>query len=283
MPSSLHHRNSGLVGRFASTVTVVSLLISFQGVVGRPLDYDYTCNICRNPPSGKREVINLGKTFTQSNGKTMTCGELQASVQDVLPEGGGPGEARLCATAQYLAWLHCDCSGPSIPPPTDDFKDSNPSCNLCAGRDFDFIPQPNRDKLSETGCCGRMNCSILYKGAAEGVLTTNMCSTVQQNSGADCCNLETIPDPPAPTPTPPVRDAKCHLIHDPCTKDVGGGPGYLPCCPGLECRDRSINGSISSRCSAVNKNVKVRLSDGDSVGGANRGSRNRNGLRGRVV
>jgi hypothetical protein len=127
----------------ASVLSRVRLLLifvlsaPFSQVHGRPIDYEYSCNICRDPPVGEREVINLSKSFTQeSNGVTITCGELQASVQDLDPISGAPGEARLCVTAQYLAWLHCDCSGPDIPPPTDNYIDPNPACNLCAGRDF---------------------------------------------------------------------------------------------------------------------------------------------------
>jgi hypothetical protein len=275
-----HSSESYSVEFLLPALVITLLLVSFRGAEARPIDYDYSCNICRDPPSGTREVINLGKSFTQSSGRTMTCGELQASVQDILPEGGSPGEARLCVTAQYLAWLYCDCSGPSIPLPTDDYKDPNPACNLCAGRDFDFVPGPNLKKLSDTGCCGRMNCEILYIGAAEGVLSANLCASIQENSGADCCNLETIPDPPAPAPSPPTRDLTCHEVHSPCSKDTGS-PGFLPCCRGLECRDRAVEGGTSSVCSAVNKNVKVRITDGD-VGGVSRGSRNRNGVRGRT-
>jgi hypothetical protein len=84
------------------------ILVSAQLVFGlfeqaraRPIEYEYSCNICRDSPQGKREVINLSKSFKQQgNGVTMTCGQLQESVQDLNPISGAPGEARLCATSQ---------------------------------------------------------------------------------------------------------------------------------------------------------------------------------------
>jgi hypothetical protein len=86
------------------TLTFVGaqLLFGFlHQALAMPIDYDYSCNICRDSSQGKREVINLSKSFTQeANGVTMTCGQLQESVQDLNPISGAPGEARLCATAQ---------------------------------------------------------------------------------------------------------------------------------------------------------------------------------------
>jgi hypothetical protein len=170
--------------------------------------------------------------------------------------------------------LHCDCSGPSLPPPTDKYIDPNPVCNLCEGRDFNFVPEPNVNKLSNTGCCGSMNCQILYKGAAEGVLSPNLCSTIQTNSGDDCCNLEDIIIPPTAPPAQP-RDT-CLQYQFSCSKTSN-----LPCCAGLECRDRSMFGNPI--CSAVSKNGKTRLNDGSGkdIGGDNLSGRN--GVRGRRV
>jgi hypothetical protein len=264
------------------------LFLSFVvGCYSAPLiDYEISCNICRDPPSGSRDLISLDKVFIQeANGVTMTCGELQESVQDVQESGGAAGEARLCATAQYLAWYYeCECSGPEIPPPTDNYIDPNPACNLCAGRDFNFVPEPNLDKLTNTGCCGRQNCDILYFGAAEGVLTPDLCSIIQQASGADCCNLDPItpqptPPPPPPPTSPPTDTPKddrslCEEQYGPC--DLYGGTSK-PCCDGLECRIRTINGDPI--CSAVSRRPKERLSDlENSVGGANRSSRTRGGI-----
>ncbi|KAG7372226.1 hypothetical protein IV203_018369 [Nitzschia inconspicua] len=257
-------------------VSTLLLFTPISLVNARPIDHDQSCNICRDSLAGERKVVNSSKSFIQgSSGITTTCGELQASVRDLNPISGAPGEARLCVIAQYLAWLHCDCSGPDIPPPTDNYVDPNPACNLCAGRDFNFIPEPNLNKLSNTGCCGNMNCQILYQGAAEGVLKPHLCTIVQQNSGSDCCNLEAINTPPT-SPTIQNRDRNiCLGIQTSCSKVHG-----LRCCDGLECRDRSINGD--SICSAVTKNSKTRLSDGgDSLGGSDR--RSRKGVRGGKV
>lgn len=271
---------SFLLPRSSAIIFVVSLqtlVLCLYTVQARPVDYEYSCNICRDPPSGKREVTNPSKSFTQeSNGVTMTCGELQASVQDLDPISGAPGEARLCVTAQYLAWLHCDCMGPSIPPPTDNYKDPNPACDLCAGRDFNFVPEPNFSKLTNTGCCGNMNCQVLYQGAAEGVLSPSMCGTIQQKSGGDCCNLESIIRPPTPPPIQERDRDVCLEVQASCNMDGRS----LPCCAGLECRNRSVYGDPI--CSTVSKNTKERIG-GETPGGANRGTRNRSGVRGEGV
>lgn len=113
------------------------------------------------------------------------------------PSDGTPEEARYCQLTQYLAWLNCDCMGPEIPSPMDNVVDLNPVCNICGapGLDFNFVPQPNKNKVSDTGCCGRQNCEILYFGASQGVLSASMCTIVQQRSGSDCCNLDIVEPP----------------------------------------------------------------------------------------
>lgn len=160
--------------------------------------FSHSGNICRDSAEGERKLVNPSKTFTQSNGVAVSCGELQEWVQDVAPSGGAPGEATYCQLVQYVAWQNCDCIGPDIPSPFDDVKDLNPVCNLCgnSGLDFDFVPAPNKDKLTDTGCCGRQNCEILYYAASKGGLTANLCASIQEMSGPDCCNL-TIIEPPS--------------------------------------------------------------------------------------
>lgn len=83
---------------------------------------------------------------------------------------------------------------PEIPSPMDSVVDLNPVCNICGalGLDFNFVPQPNKNKVSDTGCCGCQNCEILYFGASQGVLSASMCTIVQQSSGSDCCNLDIV-------------------------------------------------------------------------------------------
>eukprot|EP00536_Pseudo-nitzschia_multiseries_P015487 jgi/Psemu1/262989/estExt_Genewise1Plus.C_8960012 len=175
---------------------------------GAPLQEadEYACNICRDPPYGERVLIHPDKTFTQSNGVTVSCGELQEWVQDVSPSpsGGTLEEARYCKLVQYLAWQNCDCSGPELPSPEDEqpVKELNPVCDLCGGTpgfDFDFVPEPNRNKLVGTGCCGRHSCEILYIGASQGVLSSNLCKIVREHSGPECCNLDIV-TPPVPDP-----------------------------------------------------------------------------------
>lgn len=49
--------------------------------------------------------------------------------------------------------------------------------------------EPNREKLTDTGCCGKQNCDGLYFAATNGVLSSTLCPIVQKNSGPECCNL----------------------------------------------------------------------------------------------
>lgn len=134
------------------------------------------------------------KKFTQSNGVTMTCGELEASVADLrVGEWAASGENYLCAAAQYIAYLNCDCRGVPIPSPEETYKDPNPACNLCGARtlQFDKVPPPNKDKLTTTPF-GKMNCEGLYLALAEGIVSAYMCPKVTTISGPECCNIPEI-------------------------------------------------------------------------------------------
>jgi hypothetical protein len=176
----------------------VILYFSVLHCRGAPIVDEYSCNVCRDPPQEERYLINPDKKFTQSNGRDTTCGELQEWVQDVQPIGGSPGEAELCGLTQYLAWFHkCDCVGPDIPSPEDNVNDPNASCDICGASDLDFnhIPEPNREKLTDTICCGKQNCDGLYLAAAQGVLSSTLCPIVQKNSGPECCNLDIASGP----------------------------------------------------------------------------------------
>jgi hypothetical protein len=275
-----------MIIRCISNICLFSLIL--QGSYSAPvIDYDVACNVCRDPSVGSRRLVSVDKVFTQeANGVTMSCGELQASVQDVSPDGTAE-EARLCATAQYLAWYYeCECFGPDIPPPTDNYIDPNPACDLCAGRDFNFVPEPNLDKLTDTGCCGRQNCDILYQGAAEGVLTAELCSTIQKESGEDCCNLDPILLPPtspstfpstsSPTSSPLVDKDNRNMCAEQYSACSLTDEAAKPCCAGLECRIRTI--TSDPVCSAVSKRPKERLSDSESnMGGSDRRSHVRGG------
>jgi hypothetical protein len=240
----------------------------------------YSCNICRNPPQGNRFLANGAITFSQSNGVTMSCMDLQLSVQDVNPTpSGAPGEARLCATAQYLAYLHCPCSGPAIAAPTDGYKDPNPACDLCGapGLDFAYVPGPNQDKITDTRVAGRQSCSGLYLAAAKGVLTANLCPTIRQYSGPDCCNLAAVQPrqspplptpPPAPAPVPlPAPSPQPASCLDPFLQ-CNTALSTLPCCPGFECRARVIG--EPPICSAVSRQPRDRIHDEDVGGSVNR-------------
>lgn len=240
---------------------------------------EYSCNICRDPPSGERALINGEKTFTQSNGVTTSCNELQEWVQDVDPTPtGAPGEAFLCATTQFIAELNCECSGPDIPSMNDSYIDPNPACDLCGlpGLDFNFVPFPNQGKLTDTVVVGRQNCEGLYLAAAEGIFTSNVCRQVQQNSGPDCCNLEVVVQPrvgvtprPTPPPTPqptappspqptPVPTSPpmqiCLSTYETCSLTDST---MESCCNGLECRVRSIGSPPV--CSLEPRNERSRI------------------------
>jgi hypothetical protein len=258
---------------------IVTLLVLAENGLGMP---QYSCNICRDPPSGVRYLINGEKTFRQSNGVTASCNELQKWVQDVDPTPtGAPGEARLCATTQYIAELNCECAGPAIPSIDDLYRDPNAACRLCGGTglDFDYVPPPNADKLTDTKVVGRQNCGGLQLAAAEGIFSSSMCSQIQTNSGRDCCNLDIIDidvidrrittnlptSVPAPAPTqnptaspPTISPAQTCLNHlDECEEGS--------CCIGLVCRPRSIG--AAPVCSKAPRNDKTRISDGKSAGG----------------
>ena len=151
------------------------------------------CNVCRDSPAGTatRTLADPSQSFVM-NGETWTCGYLQETVQDVNPYSGAAGEARWCGLAQYWAENSCTCNGPSIAPSSDTYKDPNAACNLCAGFQFDYVPAVNSDLTANTGVAGTMNCQGLYDAMAQGVLSTNLCPTVQANAGATCCNLQSV-------------------------------------------------------------------------------------------
>ena len=67
-------------------ITVIVYILSVCCCNAVPLlDDEYSCNVCRDPPHGERYLINPNKSFTQSDGRVTTCGELQQWVQDVQP------------------------------------------------------------------------------------------------------------------------------------------------------------------------------------------------------
>ena len=182
------------------------------------------CNICPDVDSSgsirgssgsipfpDRVVPNFG------NGQ-QTCSYLQRTVEDVMFKGGPAEESRWCVNNQWLA-CEAGCCGP--PGQSNCFggniKDPNPSCDLCEGQEYAFVPAVNSEKTVRTSRFGTQNCKGMYLAASEGIFTANMCPLLQGEAGKSCCSIETpnlpvldqdLPqfntDPvPSPTPAPP--------------------------------------------------------------------------------
>lgn len=145
------------------------------------------CNVCRNAPSGGvRDIAAPKKSFTLSNGKTFTCGQIKASMRDIRVDGSAaPGEKNMCARAQLIVEANCACSGPKIASTASEFKDPNPACSLCgAGKS---VPSTKWGDLTNTGSYGMMNCQGLQQALKEGVFPATACSTIKSKSSGTCC------------------------------------------------------------------------------------------------
>lgn len=197
------------------------------------------CNVCKNGGA----IINKGKAFTMKDSNTgvaydWTCGWLEESIADVLETGGAPGESFFCGLARLWAEKECECSGDPLPPDEDNVYDPNPECDLCktlSGRDpydFNFVPAELAETLVNTGVAGRMPCGGLYDALSEGVLTANLCPTVQEHAGETCCSAPALDEDQIvefkgndPTPT-------CEALFGNCAS--------RPCCDSLDCKVRVI-------------------------------------------
>mmetsp|Transcript_39588 Transcript_39588/g.95635 ORF Transcript_39588/g.95635 Transcript_39588/m.95635 type:complete len:200 (-) Transcript_39588:142-741(-) len=195
-----------------STLLLV-LTLSFSSSV---VSAEY-CNICPDAPGSVRSLtpIRDGSNLPNPTGLVQnyltqgtTCTDLQVSVGDVLSsiaDGGNDLEASHCSKTQFLACVSGCCHASSnaqvqgLTQPLGSgvcykqkVHDPNPACDLCGGptvRQFDFVPEPNIEKLTDTKYVGTHNCRGLYLAAAEGIFTSNFCPVIQQESGEDCCNL----------------------------------------------------------------------------------------------
>lgn len=228
----------------------------------------YLCNVCRDSPSGQqpRTLADPNQSFVM-NGETWTCGYLQDTVQDVNPYSGAPGEARWCALAQLWAENNCDCVGPEIAPTTDNYKDPNPACDLCAGQMFDAVPQLNSELAANTGVAGVMNCLGLYNAMAEGVLSSNLCPSVQANAGPVCCSLESVvPGQGSGGGSSSGGTTTTTTTAPSCLGAASACESGSQCCDGLECQQRSLTGPFY--CSSGGR-TRPRLSiAGAGFGGA---------------
>lgn len=196
---------------------------------------------------------------------TWTCRFLQDQVQDIDPyETGYGGEARFCSLAQMFAEQSCDCAGPSIPSINSKVKDINPSCDLCKGMEFDYVPTVNAGLTANTGVAGNMNCLGLYKAMSKGVLSSNLCPQVVANAGPVCCNLESINI--GGSPSPQQKPQRCAGPTQVCKTNND-------CCKGLVCKMKMIGRPRS--CSSSRGRPRQSIAGG-SVGGA-AGRRRRSG------
>jgi hypothetical protein len=202
----------------------------------------YSCRI------QERRLMNPMQKFDMINTETgevyhWSCGELEASVADLDPTStGAPGEAYLCALAQWWTEQECACGGPSLPPLASYFTDPNPACDLCATingvkHQFPAVPDVMKDKIAPTGFAGNQNCGGLEYAMAEGILSVRNCPIVQKNAGPICCNLPAVTKNnnslgfrrPRPAPACGKRRQRC---------------GARPCCGNLKCKP-SASGQAS--------------------------------------
>jgi len=172
-----------------------------------------------------RPLLNPSHQFTMPNGIRWTCNYLQETVQDV-DENGWESERIMCRHAQLQAEGNgCQCGGAPLPPLSTQYSDIHPACDMCATvSGSPAVPMSNWDKLISTGVIGTHNCKGLFEAMADGIIGSNLCPTVQQVAGPECClespsytqsqyianNDYTIsynsggsnPVPPAPVPAP---------------------------------------------------------------------------------
>ena len=261
-----------LSARCSIFLAIVSLL--FRDVVG-----DCTapggecCNVCRNGG----QITNPGKSFNMvdtlsGQSYPWTCGWLETVLADVNSGStGAAGEARYCGLAQIWATRECECSGPPAPPDNNVF-DINPACDLCGNidgnaRELNYVPGFLTDELVETGVAGRMPCGGLYHALSEGVLSSNLCPTVQRNAGAFCCSIPNLDDPP------PANGGNNGGGNGGGGNNGGGNDSCIDlagecdnggeCCLGFICRARGIG--VPKVCSAVPRTGRL------SVGRRGRG------------
>ena len=153
----------------------------------RPDDLPLFCPICR---SNDRPILNPNHSFTMVNGITWTCKYLQETVQDV-DMNGWESEQIMCRHAQLQAENHgCLCGGPALPPISEQIHDINPTCDMCAttpGAGTYGIPFGNRNKLVNTGVVGTHNCQGLFDALADGIMSANLCPSIQAIAGTACC------------------------------------------------------------------------------------------------
>ena len=148
-----------------------------------------TCSICR---STSRPLLSLDKSFTMPNGLSWTCDYLQETVQDVDEQSSYESERIMCRQAQLQAEKGgCECGGDPLPPLMSQFTDLNGACNLCDGQSSPVVPIDQYNAVVQTNVVGSMNCKGLYDAMIDGVLSANLCPTVQAAAGSTCCNTET--------------------------------------------------------------------------------------------
>mmetsp|Transcript_36017 Transcript_36017/g.39024 ORF Transcript_36017/g.39024 Transcript_36017/m.39024 type:complete len:323 (-) Transcript_36017:341-1309(-) len=148
-----------------------------------------TCSICR---STSRPLLSLEKSFTMPNGLSWTCDYLQQTVQDVDEQSSYESERIMCRQAQLQAEEGgCECGGDPLPPLMSQFTDLNGACNLCDGQSSPVVPIDNYNAVVQTNVVGSMNCKGLYDAMIDGVLSANLCPTVQAAAGSTCCNTKT--------------------------------------------------------------------------------------------
>jgi hypothetical protein len=133
----------------ASKITLLYIL-TWIGLVSTKVNAEYDCNVCQKSNQGERSLANPSAKFTLPNGITWSCGQLQTMVQDVYPSMSA-FDAQHCRTYQIFAEMFCECNGPEVASLINGpYKDLHPSCDLCSGGDFPFVPAFKTDETVKT-------------------------------------------------------------------------------------------------------------------------------------
>lgn len=232
----------------------------------------YDCNVCQNSPDGFRTLKNPTQVFVMENGKSWKCGQLQEMVRDIQPTSNKQ-EAYFCRDYQVMAEIYgCACNGPAVESLLNGpFKNVNPSCQLCAGGDFNYVPNYMLDTAIQIPGWGVVNCGGLYDAALNGnLLNAANCGDVTPYFSAGCCNFpdsnkigfnsdkDSNNSNSSPAP-PPSSTGTC--AHKPCSNDSN-------CCAGYTCRSRSGT-KVCSKQSTARDRISDRSSGASRTGGRN--------------
>lgn len=118
------------------------------------------------------------------------------------------------------------------------FKDLNPTCQLCYGGDFNYVPAYLLDEVVSIPNWGVVNCGGIFEAALTGnIFNQQNCAEVTPYFREVCC---AFPDPgiikssnfnQLPWPSFPPSSTGGTCAHQACSSNTD-------CCHGFICRDR---------------------------------------------